>query len=114
MEKDTINEDVAERLTSWTYSGFNVHCGEVIPPEDILARAMVAKYLVRSCVSLEKMTYLPKEGKVVYGDSSAATVYGALDFLALLSCHITDRWERRVITYGYCLPASKIAPLGAG
>ncbi|MGV8118384.1 MAG: hypothetical protein AB2L14_01340 [Candidatus Xenobiia bacterium LiM19] len=38
------------------------------------------------------------------GGHADAKVYDALDFLALLSCHITDRWERRVIAYGYCLP----------
>ena len=49
---------------------------------------------------LEKMTYLPHEGKVLYGDSTDTKVYDTLDFLALLSCHITDRWERRVIACG--------------
>ncbi len=92
---------MVERLTSWTYSGFNVHCGEVIPPEDITARERAARYLVRSCVSLEKMTYLPREGKILYGDASDTKSYEPLDFLALLSCHITDRWERRVIPYGF-------------
>ena len=66
-----------------------------------MTRERAAPYLVRSCVSLEKMTYLPQEGKVLYGDSVNIRLYEALDFLALLSCHITDRWERRVIAYGY-------------
>jgi hypothetical protein len=43
-----------------------------------------------------------KEGKIIYGESHNAKVYDdPLDFLALLSCHITDRWERRVIPYGF-------------
>jgi len=45
---------------------------------------------VRASVSLEKMTYVPQEGKVVYGDSVDTKTYDALDFLALLSCHITE------------------------
>ncbi|MDQ7823451.1 MAG: hypothetical protein RDV48_11695 [Candidatus Eremiobacteraeota bacterium] len=53
---------------------------------------------------LEKMTYMPQEGKVLYGDARDMKVYDALDFPALLSCHITGRWERRVVAYGYCLP----------
>ena len=36
------------------------------------------------------MTYVPQEGKVVYGDSVDTKTYDALDFLALLSCHITE------------------------
>jgi hypothetical protein len=50
------------------------------------------------------MSYVSQEGKILYGDSPDTKVYDALDFLALLSCHINDRWERRVIAYGYCLP----------
>jgi hypothetical protein len=47
------------------------------------------------------MSYVSQEGKILYGDSPDTKVYDALDFLALLSCNITDRWERRVIAYGY-------------
>ena len=56
---------------------------------------------MRSCISLERMTYVSQEGKILYGNASDTKVYDALDFLALLSCHITDRWERRVIAYGF-------------
>jgi len=101
MSLDKIDEDVVERLTSWTHSGFNVHVGDVIVPDNREARERAARYLVKSCVSLEKMTYVPQEGKVQYGDARDMKVYDALDFLALLSCHITGRWERRVIAYGY-------------
>jgi len=104
MSLDKIDEDVVERLMSWTYSGFNDHVGEVISPDDTHARERAARYLVRSCVSLEKMTYIPHEGKIYYGDPGDRKVYDALDFLATLSCHITDRWERRAIAYGFCLP----------
>jgi len=47
------------------------------------------------------MTYVPQEGKIYYGDPDDTKVYEVLDFLATLSCHITDRWERRVIAYGF-------------
>ena len=70
-------------------------------PGERKARERAARYLVRASVSLEKMTYVPQQGKVVYGDSVDTKAYDALDFLALLSCHITDRWERRVIPYGF-------------
>jgi len=72
MSLDKIDEDVVERLTSRTFFGFvlipnlrfvnqlcsieyNVHIGEIIPPEDTNARERETRYLVRSCVSLEKM-----------------------------------------------------------
>ena len=59
-------------------------------PDDREARERAARYLVRSCVSLEKMTYVPQEGKIYYGDASDTKVYDALEFLALLCCHITE------------------------
>jgi hypothetical protein len=104
MEKDKIHEDIVEKLTSWTNSGFNVHTGDEMGPGERKARERAARYLVRASVSLEKMTYVPQQGKVVYGNSGNSVdtkTYDALDFLALLSCHITDRWERRVIPYGF-------------
>ncbi|MGV8124535.1 MAG: hypothetical protein AB2L14_32710 [Candidatus Xenobiia bacterium LiM19] len=61
-----------------------MHVGEIIPPEDTNARERAARYLVRSCVSLEKMTCVSREGHVVYGGHADTKVYDALDFLALL------------------------------
>ena len=37
----------------------------------------------------------------MYGNASDTKSYEPHDFLALLSCHKTDRWERRVIPYGF-------------
>ena len=58
------------------------------------------RYLVRASVSLEKMTYVPQEGKVVYGDSVDTKAYAALDFLALLSTKAYRRkwaaWVKKI------------------
>ncbi len=39
------------------------------------ARERAARYLVRSSVLLEKMAYVPQEGKIYYGDSADRSVY---------------------------------------
>jgi len=80
MSRDKINEDVIERLMSWTHSGFNVYIDDEIPPHDIQAREKAVHYLCKPCISLEKMSY--KEGKVIYGESHNAKVCDPLDFLA--------------------------------
>jgi len=90
---------------SWHHTGFNVHIADVISSTDMPSRERAGSYLVRSPVSLEKMRYLPEEGKVIYGNfTGEKKSYDALDFLALLSSHITNRYEHRVIYYGLCLP----------
>ncbi len=106
MERGKINEDVVERLVNWIHSGFNVYTSDEIPPYDIPARERASHYLTKPCISLEKMSYDSTEGKIVYGEPHNAKVYDdPLDFLALISCHITERWEHRVIPYGFCLPS---------
>jgi len=60
-------------------------------PHMIYRPERAAHYLCKPCISLEKMSYDCTEGKVIYGESHNAKVYTPLDFLALLSCHITDR-----------------------
>jgi len=100
--RDKIDEVVIERLMSFHHSGFNIHFGKVIPPGDKPSQERAARYLTRSCVSLEKLRYIPEEGQVIYGNPGQRTVTcNALDFLALLSLHIPDRFQRRVIAYGY-------------
>ncbi len=48
------------------------------------------------------MTYLPGDGKVIYGNPNGERKeYGALDFLALASSHIPNRFENRILYYGY-------------
>lgn len=71
---------------SWHNSGFNVHLSDVLYPVDLEDREKAARYLVRAPTSLSKMTYLPDERKVIYGNPGGEKrVYEALDFLAPLS-----------------------------
>jgi hypothetical protein len=57
------------------------------------------------------MTYKRDEGKVVYGNPGREKrVFEAMDFLALLASHIPDKFENRILYYGFCLPS----PGGSG
>jgi hypothetical protein len=51
---------------------------------------------------LSKMTYDWNEGKVIYGNPGGEKrVYEAMDFLALVSSHIPDKFENRILYYGH-------------
>ncbi|MDQ7826882.1 MAG: transposase [Candidatus Eremiobacteraeota bacterium] len=102
LVEDKINESVIENLMSWHNSGFNVHFSDVLYPDDRENREKAARYLVRAPISLSKMSYKRDEGKVVYGNQGGEKrVFEALDFLALVSSHIPDRFENRILYYGY-------------
>jgi len=79
-----------------------VHFGKVINPEDIEARQKAARYLIRSPISLEKMTYKAADGKVLYGNPTGKKQeFDAMDFLALVASHIPNRYSNRVLYYGW-------------
>ena len=105
LQEDKINESVIENLMSWHNSGFNVHFSDILYPQDLKNREKAARYLVRAPISLSKMTYDWNEGKVIYGNPGGEKrVYEALDFLALVSSHRPDKFENRILYYGFCLP----------
>ncbi|MFH1453683.1 MAG: transposase zinc-binding domain-containing protein, partial [Armatimonadota bacterium] len=67
MKENKITKVIAEKIMGWHHSGFNVHFGGVISPQNRNAQETAARYLARPPISLENMTYLPEEGKVIYG-----------------------------------------------
>lgn len=102
MREEKINEFLVEKIMSWHHSGFNVHFGDVLGPEDKEGREKAARYLVKPPISIGKMTYIPEEGKVIYGNPNGKKIeYDALDFLALAASHIPNRFENRILYYGY-------------
>ncbi|MCL5773321.1 MAG: transposase zinc-binding domain-containing protein [Firmicutes bacterium] len=102
LEEEKITELMVEKLLNWNHSGFNIHLGKLLPVEDSEDRERTARYLMHSPVSLEKMTYLPEVGKVIYGSRNGEkNVYDALDFLALATSHIPNKGEHRIIYYGH-------------
>ena len=65
LNEGKINEGLISMLKSWRHSGFNVHCGERICPDDETAMENIARYIIRASFSQERMTYIREEGKVI-------------------------------------------------
>ena len=66
QEKKLINDDFAFNLLTWKNSGFSIDNSVMIYGNDNKAKESLAQYIVRCPVSLEKITYEPFHGKVLY------------------------------------------------
>jgi hypothetical protein len=104
-----INDAVIENMLSWRHTGFHVHIGGGIWPEDETALGNLAKYIVRASFSQKRMLYIPAEksadglAKVVYQSKDGKTeqTFDALDRLARLVVHIPNKCEQLVRYVGY-------------
>ena len=90
-------------MLSWRHTGFHVHIGPRIWPEDETALGNLAKYIVRASFSRERMRYIPAEkspdgsAKVVHQSKDGKTeqTFDALDWLARIIVQIpknTSSW----------------------
>ena len=53
-------------LYSWKHSGFNLHAGEIVPPEAKADLEDLAQYILRNPFSVEKMTLESPTDMVIY------------------------------------------------
>ena len=96
-------------MLSWRHTGFHVHIGARIWPEDETASGNPEKYIVRASFSQERMLYIPAEksadgsAKVAYQSKDGKTeqTFDALDWLARLVVHIPNKYEQLVRYAGY-------------
>ncbi len=104
-----INDAIIENMLSWRHTGFHVHIGARIWPEDETALGNLAKYIIRASFSQERMLYIPAEqsadgvAKVVYASKDGKTeqTFDALDWLARIVVHIPNKYEQLVRYVAY-------------
>jgi hypothetical protein len=110
LDEEAIGEEVVEGMLAWRRSGFSVHVGRPIAPDDRRALVALTEYLVRGPIALGKLTVAETEsGPRVTLRSSRYHVrhrsdrrdFEPLDFLATLFDHIPGTHEKTVIYYGY-------------
>ncbi len=107
VAKGAIGERLSASLLAWRHSGFSVHNGVRVPAGDIEGRKKLAQYMLRAPLSLEKMTYLPDAGMVVYrshmhkGLKRNFQLMPGARWLELLCRHIPDRFEHLVRYVGW-------------
>ena len=101
------------------HSGFHVHIGERIQPNDEQGLENLARYIIRACFSQERMVYIPVAestdgvAKVIYTSKDGRTrkTFNALDWLAHLVTHVPGRYEQTVRYYGYYSNKSSVVTL---
>ena len=71
-----INDAIIEHMLSWLHTGFHVHIGARIWPEDETALGNLAKYIICASFSQERMVYIPAEKSA---DGIARVVYSSKD-----------------------------------
>jgi len=103
LKKGKITEEMVRMINTWRHSGFNVFCGNRISPNDDTAMENLARYIIRASFSQERMSYLEKEGTVVYRAKNGKDpkTFPALEWLAAMCSHIPNRGEQMVRYYGY-------------
>ena len=92
-----ISEELVGKMKTWTHSGFNVHIGRTVAPEDRAEREELCQYVLRNPFSVEKITLESPTDTVIYRSklnpkiNRNFEIFDPVDFLATLSQHIPDK-----------------------
>jgi len=72
--RELLSPEWAERLLSWRHTGFSVHSRVRAKTKTEAER--VGQYMIRPVLSLERLSFLEREGKVSYryGQDAAETI----------------------------------------
>ncbi len=101
VHKELLSPEWAERLLSWRHTGFSVHSQVRAKTKPEAER--VGKYMIRTVLSLERLSFLEPEGKVGYRYGKNAAEQETMDyleFIARVTSHIPDKGQVMVRYYG--------------
>jgi hypothetical protein len=101
VRKELLSPEWAERLLSWRHTGFNVHSRVRAKTKTEAER--VGKYMIRPLLSLERLSFSEKEGRVSYRYGKGAKDQEKMDyleFIARVTSHIPDKGQVTVRYYG--------------
>ncbi len=107
LKHQAINDNQAEKLLSWNHSGFNLDAGEApLAARDVAGRRRLAEYLIRSPFNLEKISYEPRTGNVLYRSEKHwrtrrnFEVFSAAQFIEALVNHLPPKNVPMLRYYG--------------
>jgi hypothetical protein len=101
LREELISEEMVEKILHWRHSGFSVHSRVRAVSKREAER--VGKYMIRSLLSLERLSFLEKEGKVSYRygkEGEEAEQMDYLEFVARVTSHIPDKGQVTVRYFG--------------
>jgi hypothetical protein len=94
LREELISEAVKEKIMGWRHSGFSVH--SKVKASTKQEAEKVGKYMIRPLLSLERLSFEEKEGKVCYRYGKEAAEVERMDyleFIARVTSHIPDKGE---------------------
>jgi hypothetical protein len=101
VQRELFSPEWAERLLSWRHTGFNVHSR--VRAKTKIEAERVGKYMIRPLLSLERLSFSEKEGKVCYRygkDVEEVERMDYLEFVARVTSHIPDKGQVTLRYYG--------------
>jgi hypothetical protein len=86
--RELLSRERMELILSWPHSGFNVHVGEAVAPDDKISLTRVARYMLRASVVMSCISYDRNRATVhidPHGPHSEGPIeLDVLDFIARL------------------------------
>jgi len=103
LKRGKIRPELIDNLMGWRHSGFHVHAGPRILPRHAESMENLARYIIRASFAQERMTYLPREARVIYEsrNGNRNRSFDALEWLAAMCSHVPNKGEQMVRYYGY-------------
>ena len=101
LGEELISEAVVEKIMGWRHSGFSVH--SKVRAQTRKEAERVGKYMIRPLLSLERLSFSEKEGKVCYRYGEGAEEVERMDYLELIArvtSHIPDKGQVTIRYFG--------------
>jgi hypothetical protein len=87
IKEGKISEALAQKISSWPNSGFNIHNEVEIAADDEKGKENLAQYIIKAPISQERMIYDKENQKVIYNSKRGTVIYDPLNWLC---CEFSD------------------------
>ncbi|MGB8953569.1 MAG: transposase [Candidatus Aminicenantales bacterium] len=94
LGEELISEALVEKIAGWRHSGFSVH--SKVRAQTRKEAERVGKYMIHPLLSLERLSFSEKEGKVCYRYGKEAEEVERMDyleFIARVTSHIPEKGQ---------------------
>jgi len=110
-----ISNERIELLLSWRHTGFSVDNSTFVYPSDEQGLQRLARYMIRSPVSLQRLHYLPETEQVLYQatkghDQEDSEIIDSMDFLARVLMHVPDLNKPSIRYFGIYANRCQLKP----
>jgi hypothetical protein len=110
-----LSDERIELLLSWRHTGFSVDNSVTVYPSDEQGLERLARYMIRSPVSLQRLNYIPETQQVLYQsnkghDQEDSEIIDSMEFLARVLMHVPDLNKAYIRNYGIYSNRSQLKP----